>query len=58
MIRVPHCTLATDLEPDRFGDALAIAARAPMPLESRLVEVGIVEFRPVKQLVSCALGGR
>jgi hypothetical protein len=29
-----------------------------MPLESRLVEVGIVQFRPVKQLVSCALGGR
>jgi 2'-5' RNA ligase len=55
---VPHCTLATDLEPDRFGDALEIAARAPLPLESRLVEVGIVEFRPVKQLVSYALGGR
>ena len=55
---VPHCTLATDLEPDRFGDALAIAARAPLPLESGLVEVGIVEFRPVKQLVSCALGRR
>src|SRR5206468_4499682 len=55
---VPHCTLATDLEPHRFGDALAIAARSPMPLESRLVEVDIVEFRPVKQLVSCALGGR
>jgi len=55
---VPHCTLATDLEPDQFASALSIAARAPLPLESRLVEVGIVEFRPVRQLVSCALGGR
>ena len=55
---MPHCTLATDLEPEQFGDALAIAARVPLPLESRLVEAGIVEFRPVKQLVSCALGGR
>jgi 2'-5' RNA ligase len=54
---VPHCTLAMDLGPDRFGDALAIADRVPLPLECRLVEVGIVEFRPVKQLVSHALGG-
>src|SRR5262249_51393762 len=55
---VPHCTLATDLGPDRFGDALAIAGRVPLPLEARLVEVGIVEFRPVKQLSSYALGAR
>jgi hypothetical protein len=54
---VPHCTLATDLEPDRLGDALAIAARVPLPLECRLVEAGIVEFRPAKQLMSRALGG-
>ena len=55
---VPHCTLATDLEPDRFGSALAIAGRVGLPLECRLVEIGIVQFRPVKQLVSRALGGR
>jgi hypothetical protein len=54
---VPHCTLATDLAPDRFGAALAIAGRVPLPLEARLVEAGIVEFRPVTQLVSRALGG-
>ena len=54
---VPHCTLATDLEPDQFGTALAIAGRAPLPLECHLVEVGIVKFRPVKQLISRALGG-
>jgi len=55
---VPHCTLAMDLEADRFGDALTIAARMPLPLAARLIEVGIVEFRPVKQLASCPLGGR
>ena len=55
---VPHCTLATDLEPDQFDRALAIAGRAPLPLQCRLVEIGIVEFRPVKQLVSRVLGGR
>ena len=54
---VPHCTLATDMEPDQFGTALAIAGRVSLPLECRVGEVGIVEFRPVKQLVSRVLGG-
>ncbi|MGH7346800.1 MAG: 2'-5' RNA ligase family protein [Candidatus Rokuibacteriota bacterium] len=55
---VPHGTLATNLEPDRFGSALAIAGRVGLPRECRLVEIGIVEFRPVKHLVARALGGR
>ena len=55
---VPHCSLATDMEPDQLGKALAIAGRVPLPLPCRLVEVGIVEFRPVKQLVSRTLGRR
>jgi 2'-5' RNA ligase len=55
---VPHCTLATDMEPDQFADALAIAGRVPLPLECRLVEVGIVEFRPVTQVISRVLAGR
>jgi 2'-5' RNA ligase len=55
---VPHCSLATDLEPDQFGISLAIAGRLPLPLECRLIEVGIVEFRPVKQLVPRGLGGQ
>lgn len=55
---VPHCTLATDMELDQFAGALAIAARVPLPLECRLVEVGIVEFRPVKPVISRALAGR
>ena len=55
---VPHCTLASDLAPDQFATALEIARRARLPLECRLVEIGIVEFRPVNQLISRALGGR
>jgi 2'-5' RNA ligase len=55
---VPHCTLALDLTGEQLGTALQIAGRAPLPIEGRLVEVGIVEFRPVKQLASRALGGR
>ena len=55
---VPHCTLAMDLANDQFGTALEIARRAPLPLECLLVEVGIVEFRPVKHLFSYHLDGR
>jgi 2'-5' RNA ligase len=57
-IWVPHCTLAMELAPGRFSDALAIAARTPLPLEARLIEVGIVEFRPVKELMTCPLRAR
>lgn len=55
---VPHCTLATDLGHDQFEPALGIARRVALPLECRLVEIGIVEFRPVRQLVARVLGGR
>jgi hypothetical protein len=47
-----------DLTGEQLETMLQIARRAPLPLESRLVEVGIIEFRPVKQLASLALRGR
>jgi 2'-5' RNA ligase len=54
---VPHCTLALEVTGQQLETALRIAGRVPLPLQSRLVEVGIVEFRPVRQLASRALGG-
>ena len=54
---VPHCTLATDFTAEQFTRALEIARRVALPIACRLVEIAIVEFRPVKQLVSRALGG-
>lgn len=53
---VPHCTLAMDVAPDRLGEALAIAERAPR-IGGRLEHVGIVEFRPVHVLARYPLGG-
>jgi len=53
---VPHCTLATDFTSEQFTRALEIARRVALPLACRLVEIGIVEFRPVKQLISRPLG--
>ena len=53
---VPHCTLATDVTPEQFTRALEVARRVALPIACRLVEIGIVEFRPVKQLISRPLG--
>jgi 2'-5' RNA ligase len=53
---VPHCTLATDFTAEQFTGALEIVRRVALPIACRLVEIGIVEFRPVKQLVSRPLG--
>ena len=55
---MPHCTLAMDFTEDLTPTALAIARHAPLPLTGRLDRIGIVEFRPVKQLCAFALGVR
>lgn len=53
---VPHCTLATEVPPERMADAIAVAQRAPLPIVGRLEAVGIVEFRPVRLLARHPLG--
>jgi 2'-5' RNA ligase len=55
---MPHLTLAMDLEPSQVAPALAIAETIRLPLPARLVEVGIVEFRPVRELAGYPLAGR
>ena len=47
-----------DFTEDLTPTALAIARHAPLPLTGRLDRIGIVEFRPVKQLCAFALGVR
>jgi hypothetical protein len=54
---IPHCTLVTDVPPDRVVEALTIAGRAPLPITGRLERVGIVEFRPVRVLARYPLRG-
>jgi 2'-5' RNA ligase len=54
---VPHCTLATDFTAEQFARALEIVRRVALPIDCRLVEIAIVEFRPVKQLITRPLGG-
>jgi hypothetical protein len=54
---VPHCTLATDFTPAQFARALEVVRRVALPIACRLVEIAIVEFRPVRTLAARALAG-
>lgn len=47
---VPHCTLATDLEPERVTPAFEIARQIALPRPVRLKRIAIVRFRPVAHL--------
>jgi hypothetical protein len=54
---IPHCTLAQDLETtDAVARARAVAARTPLPLVGRLERAELIEFRPVRCLVTVPLG--
>ena len=52
---VPHCTLAMDLDPNLVPKAVEICGRASLPMRGQIVEIGVVEFRPVVQLFSFKL---
>jgi 2'-5' RNA ligase len=46
----PHCTLAMGLEPHQMGRTLDICHAASLPLLGTVTEIGLIEFRPIKQL--------
>ena len=47
---VAHCTLAIGLLPQQLGPALHACRSFGLPLTCTVAEIGLVEFRPVKQL--------
>lgn len=47
---VPHCTLVEHVSSDLVARAVEVCRRSPLPLEARLVEIGVVEWRPVRQI--------
>lgn len=53
---VPHCTVAIDLTAAEVTEAVAFCRAAFQPISGRFHEIGLVEFRPVKELFTCALG--
>ncbi|MDD9949507.1 MAG: 2'-5' RNA ligase family protein [candidate division Zixibacteria bacterium] len=53
---VPHCTVAIDLSAAEVIEAVAYGREAYQPISGRFREIGLVEFRPVKERFTCALG--
>jgi 2'-5' RNA ligase len=53
---VPHCTLVERVAAERLAAAVEVCRRAPLPLAARLAEIGVVEWRPVRQHCAFALG--
>ncbi|MXY49912.1 MAG: 2'-5' RNA ligase family protein [Gemmatimonadetes bacterium] len=53
---VPHCTVAIDLSEAEVTAAVAYGREVFQPILGRFQEIGLVEFRPVKERFTCALG--
>ncbi len=53
---VPHCTVAIDLTAPEVTEAMAHCREAFQPVTGRFQEIGLVEFRPVKELYTFKLG--
>ena len=53
---VPHCTLAMDVQPDQFNQAIRICSQVQLPLTLNIAQVGVVEFHPVNMLFKYDLG--
>ena len=49
---IPHVTLAIDVPIDTMSTAVRIAGDIPLPLESRILRVGIVQLEPLKHIAS------
>lgn len=52
---VPHCTLAIDLHKNNLPLAMECVLDNYQPINARIEEIGIVEFRPVKHHISYEL---
>ena len=53
---VPHCTVAIDLSAAEAKEAVAYCRESFQPITGRFQQIGLVEFRPVKELCTCELG--
>jgi 2'-5' RNA ligase len=52
---VPHCTLAMGLKSHQMSRTLDIACSADLPLLGTVVEIGLIESLPIKQLYATPL---
>jgi len=51
---VPHCTLAFGLPDGIVSEAIEVCRRMPLPIHSRLEEIGVAEVSPISARVLCS----
>ena len=51
----PHCTLAMDLPPENVPPAVSVSMSLSFPIACQVEEIGLIEFRPVKELFTYKL---
>ena len=50
---VPHCTLAFDLSDGMIAEAIEVCRRMPLPIHSRIEEIGVAEVSPSSARLLC-----
>ncbi len=50
---VPHCTLAFDLSDGMLAEAIEVCRRMPLPIHSRIEEIGVAEVSPSSARLLC-----
>ncbi|CAH8349311.1 unnamed protein product [Eruca vesicaria subsp. sativa] len=53
---VPFCPVAVDVARGRMGEAFSVLRELKMPVNGYAMDVGVVEFDPVREVLSFALG--
>ena len=54
---VPHCTLAFDVSPPKFGETIELCRHFPLPLLTRVDRIGLVESETGDSLLEFPLMG-
>jgi len=52
----PHCTVAEDLSSKQVSHAIEICRKTHLPIRGQLVQIGLIKFRPIKEVCSFTLG--
>jgi 2'-5' RNA ligase len=52
----PHCTVAEDLSSKQVSHAIEVCRKTHLPIRGQLVQIGLIEFRPIKEVCLFALG--
>lgn len=53
---IPHCAVAQEVPKSRMGEAFSVLRELKLPVTGYAMDIGLVEFSPVRELFSFVLG--